>query len=602
MVAKNATKLIDLKEVMRHPLPRHLVHIFEMPLEAALSIQPLNQAYQECSGVEDPWRFLELGLERLGVGCDVAPGGIENIPRRGPVLIAANHPFGGIDGVVLGCIVARVRSDVKFLGNYLLRRMPELRDRVIPVDPFGTAGAAHANAQGLRHAVRWLRDGGALIVFPAGEVSHLDLFRREVADPPWSPHVAGLLRLSGAAALPVYFSGQNSALFHVAGLLHPRLRTALLAREVANKRQSVIQVRIGRPLSRARLAGFATDQALATYLRAACYVLKGCPHRPAPAPPCVSPLSVAEGPASSEVAADVAALEESNRLVESGDMAVYVAQADRIPRVLAEIGRLRELTFRKAGEGTGRAADLDRFDTHYHHLFLWDKAAQRVVGAYRLGVVRQILPVHGPGGLYTSTLFRYKPELLRRLETAVELGRSFIREEYQRSPTGLALLWRGIAEFLAGSPGLSVLFGAVSISGSYHPVSQTLMVRFLCHRRLSPLARLVEPRLPFRPARVEGMDVEALCESLRDIEDVSALVAQIEADGKGVPILLRHYLRLNGMLLGFHVDRNFASVVDGLVLVDVNEGNPKYMAHFRASKRTSAPSGTASATGASTRP
>lgn len=270
------------------------------------------------------------------------------------------------------------------------------------------------------------------------------------------------------------------------------------------------------------------------------------------------------------VAADVAALGPEARLCQSGGYEVLLAPAPRIPHALTEIGRLREIAFRAAGEGTGRALDLDAFDQDYLHLFVWNSAARQIAGGYRLRCTGG-----GPASLYTATLFQYGDEFLKRLGPAVELGRSFIRVEYQKSFAPLLLLWKGIGRFVASNPSYRTLFGPVSISSQYQSLSRELMIAFLEKRELlADLATLVRPRNA--PARRPSVTAE-FC---RDLDELSDAVADVEPGKLGVPVLLRHYLRLGGKLLGFNVDRNFANALDGLIVVDLIKTDPRLLERY----------------------
>jgi putative hemolysin len=278
--------------------------------------------------------------------------------------------------------------------------------------------------------------------------------------------------------------------------------------------------------------------------------------------------------------AEIEALPESQRLVDSGSFRVYCARASQIPGALQEIGRLRELTFRAVGEGTGRCADLDRFDTHYLHLFVWDTRRHAIAGAYRLGLVDDILARHGERGLYTRSLFEYGPAFLDMLNPAIELGRSFVRAEYQRSFAPLMLLWCGIGRFIARSPRYTVLFGPVTISGRYTHESRRLMVDYLSrHCADARLVGQVSPRRPFRGATAPSAP-HADGGVPRNVDELSRRIAQIEPDGKGVPVLLRQYLRLGGRLLGFSVDVQFGNALDGLIVVDVRRIEPAVLARY----------------------
>ncbi len=244
--------------------------------------------------------------------------------------------------------------------------------------------------------------------------------------------------------------------------------------------------------------------------------------------------------------------------------------ADQIPNLLQEIGRLREVTFRQVKEGTGKAIDLDRFDAHYLHLFLWNREAQEVVGAYRMGRTDRIMKELGSTGLYTATLFDFQGEFLEEINPALELGRSFIRLEYQKNYSALLLLWKGIGQFVAQNPHYQVLFGPVSISNEYNEFSQGLLATWLSmHNFLPELAQFIRPKNPFEVKKFRCQDLRLALTGTQAVEELSALIADVDPNQKGVPILLKQYLKLGGKLLGFNRDPNFNNVLDGLILVDL---------------------------------
>jgi putative hemolysin len=523
--------------------------------------------------------FLESVRRGLDLACDVADEDLARIPRSGPVVVVANHPFGAAEGIVLARILGAVRKDVRVLANHILGRIPELRDDFILVDPFhpGTAGT---NVSGLRRAIAHVARGGMLATFPAGAVSHLRIDRMTVSDPEWSPSIARVLRRTRATVLPVYFPGANGALFQLAGLLHPSLRTALLPHALLDRRHTRIEVRIGRPIAWSRLAHIESDEQLIEHLRRRTYILR---HRvavkrstttrpPKPqariAPPC---------PAQT-LAREVAALPADALLVSSGELDVMIAPAERIPNLLQEIGRLREITFRAVGEGSGKTVDLDAHDSYYLHLFLWNREAKELAGAYRLGVVEPILRRHGIAGLYTSTLFRYKAEFFQRLgRNAVEMGRSWIRSEYQKSYAPLLLLWRGIGAFVVKNPECSVLFGPASISSEYCDRSRSLMARYLMSESAADdLARCVRPRAPLPARTLKLRDLERVA----DFDDLQETLQEIENGRRGVPVLLRQYLNIGGRVAGMNVDREFSDVLDALIVVDLRTTAEKTLARY----------------------
>lgn len=524
---------------------------------------------------------LEKLLAEMRVTLRVDAADVKRIPATGPVVVVANHPFGVLDGAVLGALLTRVRPDVKVMTNYLLRDVPELARHCIFVDPFaGKSGtdSLQVNRRAVREALDWLKGGGMLAVFPAGEVSHWQFPQAEIADPAWSDTAARLVRRSGAAALPVYFCGRNSMGFHLFGMIHPRLRTAFLLQEFLQQQGRTVEVRVGSEIPAESIRTIGNDREAIEYLRWRTYLLARRQRVTAQWPIDVRSKiteKVQQPVASAEPAEllsrELGQLETEQCLVENGDLAVYLAKASEIPRTLQELGRLREVTFRRANEGTGKRRDLDRFDQYYSHVLLWNKARQELVGAYRAGNTAEILAGHGLRGLYTSTLFRYDAQVFEKLGPALELGRSFIRPEYQRQYAPLLLLWKGIARLLARSE-TAVLFGAVSISNHYSKASREMIYRFFeAQAQDEELAGLIEPRRPFRPARLRPWDCRAMCHALRDVEDLSQPITDVEIDGKGLPILLRQYAKIGGKLLGFNVDRKFSHVLDGLMVVDLRK-------------------------------
>jgi putative hemolysin len=457
---------------------------------------------------------------------------------------------------------------------------------VFPVDPYGKPDSARANVLSMRHVIRWLRTGGALGVFPSGTVSHLRV-GDGVSDPAWHPNVAALARLCGATVVPMFFEGKNSMIFQLAGLIHPTLRTALLPSEMLKRRRSTIHIRIGRPLDPSRFECYPADEDLIQYLRFKTYSLqrRRSPVRlrfPSPRPlldadqadiiPPLPSLALAE---------EVRCLPASCRLHQSGDYEVYLAVAEQIPALLREIGRLREVTFRAVSEGTGRDCDLDAHDRTYQHLFLWNRKSCELVGSYRIGCADTLLAREGVGGLYTSTLFKFEPDFIERMGPALEMGRSFIRKEYQRKPTTLALLWRGIGAYLARNPKYKVLFGPVSINQSYESNSLRLLLAYLRrdHGDLD-FARLVKAKNPPEKARMDREERAALDTLVANEDDVSSLISDIEHDNKWMPVLLRYYLRLGARVLSFNVDPAFGNCVDGLIVVDLRKTDPKLLKRF----------------------
>jgi putative hemolysin len=535
-------------------------------VSAVLGLRTCRRLYTSIDPAGRRERFAAAALEALGIRVRVLAE--SPLPSRGALIVAANHPTGVRDGLALLAAVRERRPDVRILANSLLASVPELHDLCFFVDPFGGPEAAAHSHAGLRAAHLWLRRGGALIVFPSGSVASTLAANASAfpIDDEWLPTVGRLALATLATVVPAFLDGRNSALFYLAGRLHPRLRTVLLGRALLDQRGSTAAIRLGRVLPPARLAQAGGAAAVAAFVRAECDALRDEGPAPGEIAPPVSPALLAR---------DVEALPPDARLLTSGPYDVFCARAEALPHVLPEIGRLREVTFRAVGEGTGLSRDLDRFDEHYEHLFVWHRGRQELVGAYRIGATDRIGREHGASGLYTTTLFRYDERLLRMLPPALELGRSFVRAEYQRTYNALLLLWKGIGRYLGRHSRYRVLYGPVSISSRYRDSSQQLLRRFLAeYHRADALAELVEPINP--PVPLTRPDRER---PPADVDQLDALVSRLEG-GAGVPVLLRQYLRLNARLLGFNIDPAFGDALDALMMVDLDALPPSTLRRY----------------------
>lgn len=576
-----------LSQMVTHPVPKKVLGMIGSPIEKLFSFDRINDLYVDLMSQADDRDFLTRSMECLGLRYEVSPEDLERIPTRGALVLVANHPYGLVEGMILADLVRKVRPDIKVMANQLLSLLPQTQRYLIAVNPFGTRGAKLSNRGPLRQALDWVKGGHALGMFPAGEVASLNVKKRRVVDPVWSPSVGRLIQHTEAPVVPVYFSGSNGALFHLAGLVHPRMRTLLLPRQMINKANRVIRVRIGNPVSAEALAGITEPEDVMTCLRQRTYLLGlGFPVKkrrlkavPAPAQAILEP--VADPVATAALAAEVAGLKPERVVIEAGDFQVLFAPAEELPLTLQEIGRLREETFRIVGEGTGRSVDLDHFDNSYWHLVLWHRQNAEVAGAYRVCRTDEQVAKHGLAGLYTRTLFDFDRSLIDGLGPALELGRSFVRVEYQRAYAPLMLLWKGIGQILLREPRYKVFLGPVSISSQYPAAAQQLLVEFLQRRHAAPgLIERVMPRLPPRFPTAGEVDLPALARSATDLDEVSRLITDIDPALGGVPILIRQYIKLGGQFLGANVDPAFSHVLDALLTVDLNRTEPRVMERF----------------------
>ena len=535
-----------------------------------MRLNKINKLYSDVYD-ENPEAFLEHLIEALGVTIEVNEEDLQKIPLTGAFITVSNHPFGGLDGIILIKLLSKIRPDYKVMANFLLKRIEPIKDYFLGVNPFENRKDI-SSAGGIKEALRHLADGRPLGLFPAGEVSAYQADSNSVEDKEWSTSVLKLIRKANVPVIPIYFKGSNSMFFQLLGLIHPMLRTVKLPSELLNKKNRVIKLRIGNPIAVEVQRSFSDMIQYGKFLRAKTYLLG-------------SSLEVKKfflksqkaekkaEPIATEIAVEVLEKEvegirEDYLLFTMKNYSVYCAPTMKIPNILNEIGRLREVTFRAVGEGTNRSIDLDEFDLYYYHLFIWDNDANRIVGAYRVGKGKDIIDRYGVKGFYINTLFKIRKDMLPVLYESIELGRSFIVEEYQRKPLPLFMLWKGILYFLIKNPEYRYLIGPVTISGKYTDVSKELIMKFIMRNHWeAELAAYITPRCKYR-VETNDPDVDVMVEASGN--DISALDKFIgEPSSDKLPILLKKYISLNGRIIGFNIDPKFNMCLDGLLILDL---------------------------------
>ena len=550
--------------------------ILSAVIEKVLGLDRLAQIYDRRPAGCTAHEFLQYTLEALGVSLDlVNASNLEEIPRTGPVLIVANHPLGGLEGVAIAKVIADIRPDLKVLTNELLRRIPELADIFIGVDVLSSDAAA-GNVSSIKQVHKHLKHGGAVLIFPAGMVSAYERGHRRIQDRAWNRLAGQLLKRYQATCLPVHVGGTNSRLFYAAGMIHPRLRTALLPRQLANKQGFKLELRFGRPILAAELRLLQSPRAITDYLRVSTDALV---REPKTRLRTKDQLVVDSSPVSgsAELFSAITGLEEC-RLIEHEELDVYCVPYVRLGPIMEQIAIAREVTFRSVGEGTGLSKDSDEFDPHYLHLFLWDKTALRIAGAYRVGLVDEIVAKHGVKGLYSRSLYKYDEAFTNRLGSAIEMGRSFIHPDYQKKPVSLNLLWRGIGKILVENPRYHTLFGSVSISREYSDLARALIAdTMMTNFKANEFDQLIKPITPHKI--MNRVWTSEMLAELSNVKMLSKLIGRCDP-GKAVPVLLRHYLSVNGKLACFNMHPNFSDSLEGLIIVDARKTDAKTLRRF----------------------
>ncbi len=542
-------------------------------LMSILKINKINKEYSQISHLKG-LEFLDSLLERLQIQYELSADELKRIPKEGPFIIVSNHPYGGIDGLILLKIISEIRPDFKVMANFLLRRIDPIKEYIVPVDPFEGQSQIAASMAGIKEALNHIRDGKPLGIFPAGEVStYYNTEAPGVADKQWSDSIIKFIKKMEVPIIPVYFKGTNSRLFHILGLIHPMLRTAKLPSELFNKKNKVVKLRLGIPITVKEQNEFTDISRFGRFLRLKTYALgssievrKFFNYKLKREP---KPQDIIAPILQELIESEVEALRENNLLFTSKNFSIFCAPSVDMPHIMTELGRLREVTFREIGEGTNRKMDVDEFDLYYNQLFVWDEDEKTIVGAYRVGKGKEILNRYGKKGFYIQSLLKIDNGFSSILTQSIELGRSFIVKEYQRKPLPLFLLWKGILYFLIKNPEYRYLIGPVSISNRFSNFSKGLIINFMKANYYDhEFARFISPRNTFR-VPISKDDTEVIFEKSNDLNKLDKFIQDIETNDFRMPVLLKKYLKLNGKIIGFNVDPKFNNALDGLLILDL---------------------------------
>jgi putative hemolysin len=540
-----------------------------------LRISSINKIYENNKHKSD-LDFLNGILDDCKIKFEIPEEDLKRIPKEGPFITVSNHPLGGIDGALLLKLLIEKRADYKIIANFLLHRIAPLKPYVMPVNPFETRKDAKSSIVGIKNALLHLREGKPLGIFPAGEVSTYKDGKLKV-DKPWEEGAIRLIKKANVPVIPIYFHAKNSRLFYIMSKISDTLRTAKLPSEVMSQRGRVIKVRIGKPISVKDQDAYKEIPAFCEFIRKKTYMLAN-PYEKAHRLISAQNIKIKKSArkivpqrSTDSFIKEVTALREKDgRLLESKNYEVFFANAKDIPNLIHEIGRLREITFRAIGEGTNKDIDLDIYDQYYHHLFLWDREANYLAGAYRMGLGKEIYKTYGIKGFYINTLFRIEPELHQMMEDTIEMGRAFIKGEYQQKPMPLFLLWKGIVHVTLRYPEYKYLMGGVSISNQFSDFSKSLMIEFMKSHYYDPyIAQYIRPKKEYKVKLKDGDKDFVFDATKADMQKFDKIIDEIEPGILRIPVLIKKYVKQNARLVAFNVDPKFNNAVDGLMYIKV---------------------------------
>ena len=512
--------------------------------------------------------FADHLLENMGITIEVSPEQLENIPKEGGFMVVSNHPFGGIEGVMLLSAIAKVRPDFKLMANFILSHIPNLKECFFSVNPFEKNPEWKSSVGGIKGAIQHVAEGHGLGIFPAGEVSRYH-GHDYPEDLPWSNSIARIIKSAGVPVIPVFWEGRNSRLFYAVDKIHPMMGTSRLTRELINKQGRSIMLQIGKPILPAEVASYEKPADLAAYLRSRSYALEANIKKATPATANGKWAPVEPARDRQLLIQELEAIREKGLLFSAANYDCFLADYQEIPNLMHELGRLREEAFRFIGEGTGKSLDTDEFDPHYKHLILWDNKKQQVVGAYRLGLGNEIMGTKGIKGFYVSTLFQFDEAFGETLKKTIELGRSFVAVEYQREVLPLVLLLRGLAVVVIKNPEIEHFIGPVSISSWYPKFYQSMIVHYVTakHPVNAELAHVAQPTTPFHPDFLK-VDPEVLMRmNMESVDKFDKFMFRLSNGEFRLPTLFKKYLKLNAKFLCFNVDPDFNDTLDALLFL-----------------------------------
>ncbi len=571
-------EILKLKDIFKAPPALSLFggEYFAKFLMYILRFNKLNKIYEQIAskrGIE----FIDEIIRVLEFKIEFDENELKKIPPTGPLIIVANHPFGGFDGLLLIKYLSQIRPDVKVIGNFLMQKVEPVSEYFISDNPFknNEPDKQEKESKGIREAVNHLQNGGVLCLFPAGDLSTYGTFD-SITDQVWQFPIVKFVKKARIPVVPVYFQGTNSRLFHFFAKIHPSLRQVRLPSELLSKKHKTIKLRIGTPIKVEDQDKFCDVYQFGRFLRAKTYSMES----PIEVKrffnynlkPQYKTETIIEPVAKEKILAEIQEIKTDFTLFNLKNYTAFCAPSEEIPNILTEIGRLREITFREVGEGTNRSIDIDEFDLYYHQMFIWDEEEERIVGAYRIGKGKDILEQYGKRGFYLQSLFRISDEFKPVLNESLELGRSFVIREYQRKPMPLFLLWKGILYFLLKNPEYRYLIGPVSISNNYSKISKDLIIRFIMQNHLNwKMAQFVKPRNSYK-FKSDNADINILMENMeRDINRLDKAIGDLDELNSGLPVLLKKYIKLNAKIIAFNVDPKFNNCLDGLIVLDVND-------------------------------
>lgn len=508
---------------------------------------------------KDTFSYIEAIIDYFDISIGLKTNELTRIPAYGRTVIIANHPLGALDAMALLHLLKNVRKDIKIVANSFLSQFDNLKDIIIPVDNIN----GKMDKETVKNIYDALKAEQAVIIFPSGEVSRAK--PNGIKDTPWK---SGFLKIASkmqAPILPIYIKAKNSKNFYLLSMLNRSLATATLPHEMFKAKGKNIEFTIGKtiPFDAYNVPNISRKESVKLLRKHLYKVAKN--HKPIFST--YNEISVPEE--RSELKKELKRSILLGKTTDGKHIMVYESEKENC--VIKEIGRLREISFRHVGEGSGKKRDIDSYDFYYKHLIIWDDEALEIAGAYRLGICREIINDFDMEGLYTSTLFQFDEKFAPYLEKGVELGRSFVQPKYWNS-RALDYLWQGIGAYIKSRPDIQYLFGAVSLSNAFNQKAQGMIIYFY-QIYFSSKEHLAKHKVPY----IQSPWVQEHCENIFSGSDyrtdMRTLKEELGFMGYTVPTLFKQYSELceegGVVFLDFGYDKDFNHCIDGFIITDL---------------------------------
>jgi putative hemolysin len=513
--------------------------------------------------------FVDKVFEHFDFSFRLNSQSLQNIPAQGRVIIVANHPIGTLDGMALIKMVRSVRPDVKIVSNDVLQQMTPFEEVLLSVDNMNPRAQHKAQYQEM---LKTLQEDQALIIFPAGEVSRLS--KRGIADRDWKSGFIKLSKKTNAPILPIYIDAKNSIPFYALSALYRPMGALLLINEMFNKNHQEIELRIGKMIPWESLRTLKlSHHDMAQRVKRHTYLLKN-PKKFAKSDETLVTIDTISHPACRKAIRKD--LEKAEHLMTTPTgLDLYIVDYEPDSAIMHELGRVRELTFREVGEGTGCCWDLDIYDRHYRHLILWDDSRLEIAGAYRLGECQKIIDKLGRDALYANHMFELQKGIEPFLPNGLELGRCFVQPNYWNT-RALDYLWYGMGNYLAKHPEIRYLFGSVSLSNSYSDRARELIVAFY-NRQFGTDVPMAHAKCPFEVSDT----IQKLAE--KEFSDdyktsYARLTERLAETDEKLPMLFKQYVELcdekGCRFLDFNLAPDFNNAIGALMMVDIQTIKP----------------------------